>query len=267
MSNMPLAKKSLGQHWLADKPSLQAMVAAAHVQAKDVVLEIGPGTGTLTDELLACGAEVVALEYDQQLADRLEKKYRGRPANQILIQRGDIRTYDLANLPESYKIVANIPYYLTANLMRKLVDDSHKPSVAALLVQKEVAERIASAAGHLTQIAVFTQVFYEVSLGTSIPAYLFAPPPKVDSQIVVLKRRAHPLFVADKTFFTVVTAGFSQRRKKLKSSLAAGLALDKSETEALLAQAQIDPNLRAQELSLQDWHTLTELIRNNTPLP
>lgn len=253
---LPQANKALGQHWLEDVSSLRSMVEAAETKAGDVVLEIGPGTGTLTDELLKTGSEVIALEFDRQCVADLNNKYRGMDSSQIHVQEGDIRSYDLASLPENYKIVANIPYYLTANLLRKLVDDSHKPIVATLLVQKEVAQRVCADPGQLSLIAVFVQLQYEVSLGSVVPAHLFVPPPKVDSQVLVLRRREEPLFPTDETFNRVVKAGFSERRKKLRSSLSSGLGLSKDAVEKLLAAAEVDPNKRAQELSLEDWHRL-----------
>lgn len=254
--SLPYADKALGQHWLDDTASLEAIADAASVGAGDVVLEIGPGTGTLTDVLLAEGAKVTALEFDQKRTKDLVNKYKKLDA--ITIQEGDIRSYDLGTMPSTYKIVANIPYYLTANLLRKLVDTSNKPTIAALLVQKEVAERVTAKAGDLSQIAVFIQLYYEVELGEVVRAHLFTPPPKVDSQVLILKRRSAPLFLADANFYRVVKAGFSERRKKLRSSLSSGLNLPKADVEQLLLSAQIDPNKRAQELSLTDWHRVAQ---------
>lgn len=258
MSELPFAKKSLGQHWLTDHAALQSIVALADVSAGDVVLEIGPGTGTLTDELLAAGAEVVALEFDEERRRELERKYANLPANQIFIQSGDIRSYDLAVMPDEYKVVANIPYYLTANLIRKFTDAAHKPQVLALLVQKEVAERLAAQPGSMSILTVIAQYFYEVSLGAVVPAHLFTPPPKVDSQVVRLKRRDQPLFtgVDSKAFFQLVKAGFSAPRKTLLNSLSGGLRLEKDRAGELLEQAHCSPTARPQALSLDDWHAL-----------
>ncbi len=258
MSELPIAKKSLGQHWLHDTDALHSIVSAADIKPGEVVLEIGPGTGTLTDELIKAGAEVVALEYDNERFAELTKKYSSYESSQIFVQAGDIRSYDLGSLPDNYKIVANIPYYLTANLMRKLTEDAHKPAVASLLVQKEVAERLAAKPGDLSVVAVATQYYYEVSVGEVIKAELFTPPPKVDSQVVILKLREHPLFEADtKKFFEVVKAGFSERRKKLRSSLSGGLGISKAEAEELLQKAGVDSNKRAQELTLEDWYKIS----------
>lgn len=256
VNSLPYAKKALGQHWLEDPVSLEAMLKAAHVSSGDTVLEIGPGTGTLTRHLEASGATVVALEFDRQRSKELAKEFSGK----VVIEEGDIRSYDLTKLPKGYKIVANIPYYLTANLLRMLVDTPNKPDCAVLLVQKEVAERVSASPGQLSQVAIFTQIFYEVSLDVVVPAHLFTPPPKVDSQILVLSKREVPLFEVNDNFFTVVRAGFSEKRKKLRSSLGSGLSLPKSDIENFLLQAHVNPNSRAQELTLTDWKTLTELI-------
>lgn len=263
LMSLPQAKKSLGQHWLTDKPSLQAMVEAANVEAGDVVLEIGPGTGTLTEELLDAGAHVMALEFDTTRAAELARMYAGN--EQIEIQEGDVRTFDLGTLPAEYKIVANIPYYLTANLLRKLTDDEHKPSIASLLVQKEVAERVTSEPGDLSQLAVFVQIFYQVHAGELVPAHLFTPPPQVDSQVLVLTKRPKPLIQPNKELLLVVKAGFSERRKKLRSSLSGGLRISKEQAESLLSDADVDPHKRAQELTLEEWDRIaTEYESSNT---
>lgn len=232
------------------------MVEGASVQSGDVVLEIGPGLGTLTDQLLSTDANVIALEYDAELFRVLQKKYA--TVENIRVQEGDIRTYDFSVLPAGYKIVANIPYYLTANLFRKLVDDDHKPEVAALLVQKEVAERASARPGQMSFVSVALQLFYYVSLGEIVPAYLFEPAPKVDSQILILSRRKAPLFadVELAQLFNILKAGFAQRRKKLRSSLSAGLGIGKSDIELWLKRADVSPAARPQELSLEQWYNL-----------
>lgn len=258
MSQLPQTKKSLGQHWLEDELSLQAIVDTAEVSSGDVVLEIGPGTGTLTDVLLASDASVFALEYDNQRYASLQKKYKN--VSNITLLNGDIRTFDLSNLPSKYKIVANIPYYLTANLLRKLVDTPHKPVAASLLVQKEVAERVSAKPGKLSPIALFVQNYYEVTLKQLVPAQLFTPPPKVDSQILLLNHRRSPLFEIDESFFKVVKAGFSEPRKKLPSSLGRGLGLPKSQALQVIQQAGIDPDVRPQVVAIEQWSKLTQLV-------
>ena len=231
------------------------MCTAAAVSATDVVLEIGPGLGTLTERLAGRAYEVVAVEFDESLAKDLPSRLR---ASNVRIEQADILRFDLPSLPKGYKVVANIPYYLTSHLIRVLSESANPPAVAALLVQKEVAERIAAEPGDMSLLSVTAQFYWQVSLGRLVPAKLFTPPPKVDSQILILHRRERPLFddVASRDFFRVVKAGFSQRRKTLLNSLSAGLQVHKHETEALLLGAGIEPNRRAQSLSMEEWHSV-----------
>lgn len=248
----PRAKKSLGQHWLHDAASLEAM--AAHVNPGDTILEIGPGTGTLTEALLAKGAHVLAVEKDESLLKPLSDKFTSQKFT--LINSG-ILEFDLTSLPQTYKVVANIPYYLTSNLIRTLSESSNPPESATLLVQKEVAHRVAAGQGAMSLLSVSAQFYWEVELGLDVPARLFTPPPKVDSQILKLTRRLKPLFDADnKKFFQIVKAGFSERRKTLSNSLSGGLRIDKEKIMEILSSADIDPGLRAQALSLDDWYNI-----------
>lgn len=248
-------KKSLGQHWLHDAASLEAMCSAVSVGPSDVILEIGPGLGTLTSLLTARARRVVAVEFDTALAAQLPSRV---PATNLEIVSQDILSFDFTQLPAGYKIVANIPYYLTSNLIRVISETPNPPASAALLVQKEVALRAAAQPGDMSLLSVTAQYYWSVSLGEIVPAALFTPPPKVDSQILILKRRPEPLFddVVDKDFFRVVKAGFSQRRKTLLNSLSAGLHLDKPAVLAACEAVDISPGRRAQTLSLEEWHNL-----------
>lgn len=255
MQDIPNAKKSLGQHWLRDDASLDAMLEAAEINADDTVLEIGPGSGTLTAKLVERAKQVVAVEFDADLARDLPARV---PAANLQVIRQDILRFDLTSLPAGYKVAANIPYYLTSNLLRVLCESKNPFSKAALLVQKEVAERVCARAGDMSLLSISVQFYCEASLGPVVPAKLFTPPPKVDSQILKLTYRQEPLFddVDTKQFFRIVKAGFSQRRKTILNALSAGLRLSRDETAALLEAADIDPNTRAQNLALDDWHAL-----------
>lgn len=252
---MPSTKKSLGQHWLEDAESLDAIVDAADVQPSDTVLEIGPGPGTLTQKLVQHVAQVVAVEFDADLARDLPKRV---PASNLQVVQQDILHFDLTSLPPNYKVVANIPYYLTSNLLRVLCESSNHFSKAAILIQKEVAQRVCAAPGAMSLLSVSVQFYCEARLGILVPAALFTPPPKVDSQVLELTFREQPLFtgVDTRVFFRVVKAGFAQRRKTLLNSLSGGLQLDRAETEALLQQANIIPTVRAQALNVQQWYDL-----------
>lgn len=252
---LPAPKKSLGQHWLHDPASLQAMCDAAAVQAADTVLEIGPGLGTLTELLVQQARQVIAVEFDEKLAADLPRRV---PAANLEVVPQDILSFDFTQLAPAYKVVANIPYYLTSNLIRVISETTNPPQVAVLLVQKEVAERVAAEPGTMSILSVTTQFYWQVSLNRKVPAALFTPPPKVDSQILVLQHRTQPLFpdVDTKVFFRLVKAGFAQRRKTLLNSLSAGLHLSKEQTAALCASVDIDSRRRAQTLSLEEWHNL-----------
>jgi 16S rRNA (adenine1518-N6/adenine1519-N6)-dimethyltransferase len=255
MNELPWANKSLGQHWLTDAEALKAMVEAADVGAGDTVLEIGPGLGTLTKFLTEQAKQVVAVEFDKDLADALPGQV---PAANLKVVSEDIMKFDLTTMPTNYKIVANIPYYLTSNLVRSISESSNPPMVAVILVQKEVAERVAAEPGQMSMLSVSAQYYWEVILGREVPARLFTPVPKVSSQILILRRRPKPLFddIDEKQFFRVVKAGFAARRKTLLNSIGAGLRLEKDQALALLADADIEPNRRAQTLSLDEWYKL-----------
>jgi 16S rRNA (adenine1518-N6/adenine1519-N6)-dimethyltransferase len=255
-------KKSLGQHWLTDARVLSDIVQSADVFDGDVVLEIGPGLGTLTKILTEQASQVIAVELDEKLAQSLPKNLA---AKNLRVVQGDILKFDLTQLPPDYKVVANIPYYLTSNLLRVLSESPNPPLTMALLVQKEVAERICARPGQMSLLSVSVQLYYECQLGVVVPAELFTPPPKVDSQVVALHRHGKPLFnnLDTKQFFRVVKAGFAGRRKKLRSSLAAGLQINKDQADELLKKANISGDLRAQNLSLEDWHKLYLAVNVN----
>ncbi len=255
MSKEPIPKKSLGQHWLEDETSLWAMIDYSGVTGDDTVLEVGPGLGPLTKLLVDEAEQVIAVEFDQELAAGLAKRV---PASNLLVVQKDILQFDLTSLPPGYKVVANIPYYLTSKLVRVLSESPNPPAIATLLIQKEVAERLAAKPGQLSILGVTSQFYWEVSLGPVVGAELFTPPPKVDSQIAILTRRSQPLFpdVDVRDFFRLVKAGFGEKRKTLLNALSAGLHMDKPEVTEWLHAAGINPQLRAQALSLEDWHKL-----------
>lgn len=253
--NDPHQKKSLGQHWLEDDASLEAMVAAAEVASDDTILEIGPGLGSLTSKLVAAARQVVAVEFDQVLALSLPQRIAAK--NLQVIQQ-DIQQFDYTSLPAGYKLVANIPYYLTSHLLRTISETSNPPAKAVILVQKEVAERVAAPAGAMSLLSITAQFYWQVSLGRVVTADLFSPPPKVDSQILILEYRFQPRFteVEPKLFFRLAKAGFGERRKTLRNSLSGGLHIEKSQVEELVLAAGIDPGLRAQSLTLEQWYLL-----------
>jgi 16S rRNA (adenine1518-N6/adenine1519-N6)-dimethyltransferase len=253
-------KKSLGQHWLKDRGVLANIAEEAGISENDTVLEIGPGLGTLTSELLRRAKKVVAVELDGDLARKLPGQF---PGKELEVINQDILTFDLRALPEDYVVVANVPYYITSKIVQLLTTAINKPRTIVLLIQKEVAERMAARPGDMSILAVSSQVYAEVRLGEVVPAELFTPPPKVDSQVVILEMRQKPQVAPEdeKHFFRIVKAGFSAKRKKLRSSIASGLHISKPEAEKLLANASISPEDRAEELSIDDWVRLTSLTK------
>ena len=257
-------KKALGQHWLHDTETLYQIAEIAKINPGDHILEIGPGLGTLTEVLLSYEAHVVAVEYDTTLFESMKseaKKLFRSDAERLTMVNQDILKFDLTKLPSNYKVVANIPYYLTSNLIRVLSESTNPPLSATLLIQKEVAERLCASPGQMSLLSVSAQMYFECSPGPVVPAKLFTPPPKVDSQIVHLKRRASPLFGGreERGVFRVIKAGFSSKRKTLLNSLSAGLQLGKEEANDTLIKAGINPSARPQELSIEQWLTLFDI--------
>ncbi len=252
-----MPNKSLGQHWLKDRNILEAIADDAGITDQDTVLEIGPGLGTLTSILLSRAKRVVAVEFDRELADKLPAQF---PGKDLTVHSADILSFDLSQLPANYKVVANVPYYITSKIVQKLMTADNKPSVSVLLVQKEVARRIAAQAGDMSLLALSAQIFAESSLGIEVPRQYFTPPPKVDSQVVILRTHEQPLIpVGDQpAFFRMAKSGFVSKRKKLRSSIAAGLSISKPAAEELLRHADIDPNKRAEDLSIQEWQRLAK---------
>lgn len=251
------AKKSFGQNWLRDDYTLDLIVDSAGLTLTDTVLEIGPGLGTLTNKLVQKAGKVVAVEADQDLIPYLLDQ--AAKVNNLDIVVGDILKYDLRKLPDNYKVVANIPYYLTSNLIRTLLEANNPPTVMVLLVQKEVAERIVAVPGQMSVLSFSVQYYAEAKIVAPVAKELFDPIPKVDSAIIKITRRDQPVFEADtKKLFKLVKAGFGEKRKMLRNSLSGGLQLSTAEVESLLNNAGLKPTSRSQELSILDWQKLYE---------
>lgn len=259
------AKHELGQNFLFIPEVLDAIAGYAKLKPLDTVLEIGPGMGTLTCRLTAASKKVVAVELDSDLAEALVSNVAdlsdgGKIPTNLEVVNGSILDFDLTKLPRNYIIVANIPYNITSKILQMLVRSRNKPSVAVLLVQKEMAERLVAGPGKLSSLAIFVQNCYEAESGIIVPAEMFTPAPKVDSQVVILRRRSKPLVGEDEAedFYKLVKAGFAQPRKKMRTSLAVGLHISKKDVEELLTSTGIDSSLRPQQLSIDDWKKLLE---------
>jgi 16S rRNA (adenine1518-N6/adenine1519-N6)-dimethyltransferase len=257
-------KRSLGQNFLIDEQYLDGIVETAEITAQDAVLEIGPGLGTLTERLAVQAGSVVAVELDDRLIDLLRSRFAGQPT--VRIVHGDILELAPASLfapaPLHYKVVANLPYYITSAVLRHVLEAVVRPSLAVVMVQKEVAERICAQPGDLSLLAVSVQFYAAPRLVRRVPAGAFYPRPKVDSAVLRLDVYSHlPVDdVAPVRFFEVVRAGFGQKRKQLANSLSAGLALSKPAVQAALLKAGIDPVRRAETLALAEWRRLVQAL-------
>jgi 16S rRNA (adenine1518-N6/adenine1519-N6)-dimethyltransferase len=275
------AKKSLGQNFLHDRTYLDAIVEAAELTVDDLVLEIGPGEGVLTRELAAHAGGVVAVELDDRLITPLRAMFATQ-LDRVQIVHGDILAMDPVVLVDQlasrlvpsqsapsaaahdgakYKVVANLPYYITSAVLRRLLEADRPPTRAVVLVQLEVAQRICAQPGNMSLLAVSVQYYARPQLVQRVPAGAFRPIPKVDSAILRLDVYPQPAVdIAAEPFFAVVRAGFGQKRKQLLNSLAAGLGRPKSEVVASLQCAGIDPMRRAETLSLAEWASLCRCL-------
>ena len=249
-------KKQLGQNFLEDEGALEKVVAAADVQPADTVLEIGPGLGSLTRHLARAARRVVAVEIDSALLPPLEETLR--PFDNVEVILADILRLDLtkvAGLTPGYLVVANIPYYITSAIVRHLVEAPVAPARMVLTVQREVADRMIAEPDDMNLLAVSVQFYTVPRIVTRLAAGSFYPRPEVDSAVIRLDVRPAPAVAVPSVdgFFRVVKAGFSQKRKQLRNSLAGGLQLEPPQADALLAAAQLDPQRRAETLSLAEW--------------
>ena len=249
-------KKQLGQNFLEDEGALEKVVAAADVQPADTVLEIGPGLGSLTRHLARAARRVVAVEIDSALLPPLEETLR--PFDNVEVILADILRLDLtkvAGLTPGYLVVANIPYYITSAIVRHLVEAPVAPARMVLTVQREVADRMIAEPDDMNLLAVSVQFYTVPRIVTRLAAGSFYPRPEVDSAVIRLDVRPAPAVAVPSVdgFFRVVKAGFSQKRKQLRNSLAGGLQLEPPQADALLAAAQLDPQRRAETLTLAEW--------------
>jgi len=254
------AKKGLGQNFLIDEKALDAIVAAADLKPSDNVVEVGPGTGFLTEKLIEKTKHVTAIELDEKMMEILQDRFGSAP-NLELVQ-ADILKLKIENLKLSgYKVVANIPYYITSPLLKHFLQSDHCPELMVLLVQKEVAEKICGFSGK-SLITIETQLFGQPEIIGIVPSKSFYPAPKVESAILKIDVFDKPLIPQEglKDFLRMVKFGFSQKRKKLTNSLGAGLHLKPSEMAEILREADIDPGLRAEHLGIEEWKRLGKVL-------
>jgi dimethyladenosine transferase len=257
------AHRGLGQNFLQDPLVLEKIVSAAEIQSRDTVLEIGPGLGSLTRYLAVSAKEVVAVELDEHLLPPLKAILT--PYQNIRLIHGDILKLSPKDLKleNDYIVVANIPYYITSAVIRHLLESESKPRRIVLTVQKEVAQRICAEPGDMSLLALSVQVYGKPRIAAHIPANAFFPAPKVDSAVLMVDIYSSPQIKEElmSTFFKLIKAGFSQKRKTLRNSLSSGLHISPTEAADLLTQVNIDPQRRAETLSIEEWEKLSENLK------
>jgi 16S rRNA (adenine1518-N6/adenine1519-N6)-dimethyltransferase len=264
------AKKRLGQHFLVDEDVLDHILSAAELSSEDIVVEVGPGLGVLTEKLAERVAGVIAVELDFKLASILREvlasfsNIKIVPADILKITPRQLLEDNLATseLGKGYKVVANFPYYIASPILRHFLEASLKPSLMVVMVQKEVGEAIVATPGKMSLLTVATQFYSEPTIIAYVPAKSFYPPPKVDSVILRLNIYPKPLIeISDVTgFFDMVSHGFKLPRKQLRNSLAQSLGMSPKQVSLLLQNAGIEAKQRAETLSLEEWKKLWEVF-------
>ena len=266
------ARKRLGQHFLVDEDVLQMVISAAGLTPTDVIIEIGPGLGVLTKELARQAGWVVAVELDNKLAGILKQDLAS--FGNVTIINADILQIEPAdllqepkagvplNIPFNYKVVADLPYYITSPVLRRFLEASVKPQIMVVMVQKEVAEAIVAEPGQMSVLSVSVQFYGKPRIISYVPAQCFYPAPEVDSAILRIELHPQPLVAVtdESSFFDLVRAGFSASRKQIVNSLAQGLVLPKAEVLPLLEKAGVVPQRRAETLTLDEWAQLWQIF-------
>ena len=268
------ARKSLGQHFLIDRDVLELIVTTAELTPADTVVEIGPGLGVLTGELARETGMVVAVELDGKLASVL--KERMSSCQNVAVLNRDILKVEPVSLleevsppdtggPFKYKVVANLPYYITSAVLRHFLEAKIRPDIMVVMVQKEVAEAIAARPGGMSLLSVSVQFYGQPKIISYVPARCFYPAPEVDSAILRVDRYTEPPVAVDDEagFFELVRAGFSAPRKQMANSLALGLNWSKGEVITLLEKAGILPQRRAETLALDEWARLWQAFNQS----
>ncbi len=269
------ARKSLGQHFLVDKEVLKAVISAAELTANDVVIEVGPGLGVLTRELAKQAGWVITVELDTKLAAIL-KRSLSSVNNATVLNKDILRVEPAALLKEqrmrlpplkesslSYKVVANLPYYITSAALRHFLEASLKPRLMVVMVQKEVAEAIVAKPGRMSLLSISVQFYGEPTIVSYVSAQCFYPAPEVGSAILKIVLYPEPAVAVEdrEGFFNLVRAGFAASRKQIANSLAQGLGIAKAEVLPLLEEASIIYKRRAETLALEEWARLWQVFR------
>ena len=254
-------KKSLGQHFLIDRKVLKKIIQVACLSKKDTILEIGPGIGTLTLELSPRVKKVIAIEKDKKMCEILKEVVRN--TKNVKVIRGNIlKTDPLSLVPCYYKIVANIPYYLTSPVIRMFLESPNPPQEMILMVQKEVAKRICAKVPKMNLLAVCVQFYAKPKIVSYVSKNSFWPKPKVDSAIIKITNIRQFSANFANIFFKVIKAGFSHPRKLLVNNLSEKLKIDKQKIKKVLSEIGLDEKTRAENLSIKDWKRLVKLLNH-----
>jgi len=248
---------ALGQNFLIDQNILKKIITAADIKKDDVILEVGPGIGQLTQELAKTAKKVVAVEKDKKMIQILKETLSEYANIEIIAE--DILKFPL-QMP-SYKVVANIPYYLTSRLIRKLLESGAQPSVMVLMIQKEVAQRILATPPDMNLLALSVQYYADPKIISSVSRNCFLPKPNVDSAIIAITPKIKVSKESSGLFFQLARAGFSQKRKQLANNLANVLDIKKEIIEHILLNNNISPKQRAETLSVEDWEKIVKEIK------
>jgi 16S rRNA (adenine1518-N6/adenine1519-N6)-dimethyltransferase len=263
------AKKSLGQHFLKSERALEAIIEAGKIKEGETILEIGPGTGALTERLLAVGAKVIAVEKDDNLFELLKEIFKEKiDSAQLTLVHEDILEFEIENSMleiGDYKLIANIPYNITGAILEKFLQNpptGGQPSQMVLLVQKEVAKRIAASDGKESILSISVKAYGKPRYVETVKAGSFAPAPKVDSAIISIENISKSYFddFSEELFFKLVKSGFQSKRKKLSSNLSQ--VIDKGKVAETFAKLHLSENIRAENVSIEAWKEIVSALNS-----
>lgn len=254
--------KSMGQNFLTETAVVEEIVEIAGIGDGDLVIEIGPGMGILSREIIASGARLIAVELDRELSELLRQDLAGQESFSLIEQ--DARYLDTAEITDNqpYQVVANLPYSVATVIMRNLMESSHPPTRMTVMVQREVAERMTAEPGSMSLLGLATDLYADANIAMIVPPEVFFPPPKVESAVVSIETRPELRGTADARdrMFELATMAFQRKRKTLSNGLSMGLDRPKSELDEILSSLEIDPMRRPQTLGVDEWLRIAEAL-------